>query len=89
MIMDTMLLDMEALWIASYCSNCRVMNVALEIYIFELWNMFANSEFKLRFQLWSAMLRMMQRHSLGHAWLTDLSILLLLFEMLHLLYVMG
>jgi hypothetical protein len=38
MIMDTMLLDMEALWIASYCSNCQVMNVTLEIYIFELWN---------------------------------------------------
>jgi hypothetical protein len=34
MIMDTMLLDMEALWIASYCSNCGVMNAALEIYIF-------------------------------------------------------
>jgi hypothetical protein len=38
MIMDTMLLDMEALWIDSYCSNCGIMNVALEIYIFELWN---------------------------------------------------
>lgn len=38
MIMDTMLLDMEDPWIASYCSKCGVMNVALEIYIFELGN---------------------------------------------------
>jgi len=34
MIIYIMLLDMEALWIASYCSNCGVMNVALKIYIF-------------------------------------------------------
>jgi hypothetical protein len=29
---------MEALGIDSYCSNCGIMNVVLEIYIFELWN---------------------------------------------------
>jgi hypothetical protein len=85
MIMDTMLLDMEALWVASYCSNCGVMNAALEIYIFSCGIMFANSQFKLRFQLWSATLRMKQQHSLSHACLTDLSILFLLFEMHHLL----
>jgi len=38
MIMDIMLLHMEAIWIASYCSNCGVKNVPLKIYIFELWN---------------------------------------------------
>jgi hypothetical protein len=63
MIMDAMLLDMEALWIASYCSSCGVMNVTLEIYIFSCGILFANSEFKLRFQLWSAMLRMRQQHT--------------------------